>query len=102
MIETFSHPHLENCSFTIIMTRVKTKQNKTEMNKTQKKLWKSAQMVAWISTYIPYFFNYKSSDSFSIWHKGLGDFFTRNGVQLVAKDLGFKNKSKFNVNVKWP
>ena len=101
MIETFSHPHLENCSFTIIMTRVKTKQNKTEMNKTQKKLWKSAEMVAWISTYIPYFFTYKPSDSFSIWHKGLGDFFTRNGVQLVAKDLGFKNKCKFNVNVKW-
>ena len=36
MIETFSHPHLENCSSTIIMTRVKTKQNKTEMNKHRK------------------------------------------------------------------
>ena len=97
MIETFSHPHLENCSSTIIMTRVKTKQNKTEMNKTQKKLWKSAQMVAWISTYIPYFFNYKPSDSFSIWHKGLGDFFTRNGVQLVAKD----SKTRANLMLMW-
>lgn len=33
MIETFSHPHLENCSSTIIMTRVKTKQNKTKHRK---------------------------------------------------------------------
>lgn len=32
MIETFSHPHLENCSSTIIMTRVKTKQNRNEQN----------------------------------------------------------------------
>ena len=100
MIETFSHPHLENCSSTIIMRRVKTKQNKTEMNKTQKKLWKSAQMVAWISTYIPYFFNYKPSDSFSIWHKGLGDFFTRNGVRLIAEGLGLKKKYKFTFKCK--
>ena len=31
---------------------------------------------------------------FIIWHKKLGDFSTRNGVQLIAKGLGFKDKYK--------
>ena len=39
------------------------------------------------------FFTYKPSDFFSIWHKCLGDFFTRNGVRLIAEGLGFKKKS---------
>ena len=39
------------------------------------------------------FFTYKPSDFFSIWHKRLGDFFTRNGVRLIAEGLGFKKKS---------
>ena len=51
---------------------------------------------------LPYFFTYMPSDFFNIWHKSLGNFFTRNGVRLIAKGLGFKNKYKFNVNAKWP
>ena len=39
------------------------------------------------------FFTYKPSDFFSIWHKRLRDFFTRNGVRLIAEGLGFKKKS---------
>ena len=30
----------------------------------------------------------------------LGDFFIRNGIRLIAEGLGFKNRYKFNVNVK--
>ena len=48
------------------------------------------------------FFTYKPSDFFSIWHKRLGDFFTRNGVRLIAEGLGLKKKYKFTVNAKWP
>ena len=41
--------------------------------------------------YLPYFFIYKPSDFFSIWHESLVDFSKRNGVQLIAKGLEFKN-----------
>ena len=38
----------------------------------------------WRDCKIPYFFTYKPSDFFGIWHKSLGDIFTREGVWLIA------------------
>ena len=42
---------------------------------------------------IPCFFTYKPSDFFSICDKNLVDFFTGNGVRLIAEGLGFKTNT---------
>ena len=48
---------------------------------------------------VTYFFIYKPSGFFSIWHKSLGDFFTRNGVWLIAEDLRLKTSR--NLMMMW-